>query len=120
MDAHVNPEGAGYSLPPSIVKFRDLARRIVREELIPLERAYMASSNHAYGLPPIICLRAVFDKKTVDRLVGISKESGLWEHMVPEEYGRLRVVHARTGGDPGGVYILSRALPGAGSRQHSL
>jgi len=87
MGVHVNPESVGFSLPPSIVEFRDLARRIVREELVPLEREYLASDRHAYGLPPITCLRAVFDKKTVDRLIGISRDAGLWYLMVPEQYG---------------------------------
>ncbi|MBW8270786.1 acyl-CoA dehydrogenase family protein [Caldovatus aquaticus] len=88
MDAHVTPAGqGGYVLPPEIVQYRDLARRIVREELMPLEREYLASPRHAYGLPPITNLRAVFDARTVDRLIRLSRDSGLWYLMVPERYG---------------------------------
>lgn len=88
MDTHaVNPGQAGYVLPPEIVEYRDLARRIVREELMPLEREYLASPRHAYGLPPITNLRSVFDKKIVDRLIKLSRDSGLWYLMVPEQYG---------------------------------
>lgn len=80
-------EEATFQLPPSIREFRDVARRIVRTELLPLEQEYMASSKHAYGLPPIVNLKSVFDKKTVDRLVGISREAGFWDHQVPEAHG---------------------------------
>jgi alkylation response protein AidB-like acyl-CoA dehydrogenase len=80
-------EIGAYQLPPSIREYRDLARRIVREELMPLEREFLASPNHAYGLPPMTNLRSVFDKKTVERLEGIARDSGLFKLLVPEEFG---------------------------------
>jgi alkylation response protein AidB-like acyl-CoA dehydrogenase len=80
-------EESTYQLPPEIREFREVARRIVRTEILPLEREYMASTRHAYGLPPIVNLKSVFDQKTVDRLVGISREAGFWDHQVPEAHG---------------------------------
>jgi acyl-CoA dehydrogenase len=80
-------EQGAYQLPPSIREFRDLARQIVREELLPLEQEYLASPNQAYGLPPTTNLRAVFAGPTMDRLEKIAKDSGLWNILVPEEYG---------------------------------
>ena len=35
----------------------NLARKIVREELVPLEMEYLASDRHAYGLPPTTNIR---------------------------------------------------------------
>ncbi len=40
-------EGSAYQLPPEIREIRDVARRIVRTELLPLEQDYMASAQHA-------------------------------------------------------------------------
>ncbi|MBI3937707.1 MAG: acyl-CoA/acyl-ACP dehydrogenase [Betaproteobacteria bacterium] len=76
-----------YRLPPDVVKFRDLVRRIVREELIPLEREYLPHPGHALGLKETLRLKAVFGKDVVDHLVKISRDTGLWYSMVPEEYG---------------------------------
>ncbi len=80
-------EVGAYQLPPSVREYRDLARRIVREEIMPLEKEYLASDKHAYGLPPTTNLRVVFDKKTVDHLEGIAHESGLFKLLVPEAFG---------------------------------
>ncbi|CAA2158563.1 (R)-benzylsuccinyl-CoA dehydrogenase [Methylobacterium brachiatum] len=80
-------EIGAFQVPPSIQEYRDLARRIVREELMPLEREFLASDKHAYGLPPMINIRSVFDKKTADRLEGIAQDSGLFKLLVPEEFG---------------------------------
>jgi alkylation response protein AidB-like acyl-CoA dehydrogenase len=80
-------EVGAYQLPPSIREYRDLARRIVREELVPLEKEYLASPNHAYGLPPTTNLRSVFDKTVVDHLEGIAHDSGLFKLLVPEQHG---------------------------------
>jgi acyl-CoA dehydrogenase len=80
-------EVGAYQLPPSIREYRDLARKIVREELVPLEKEYLASDRHAYGLPPTTNIRSVFDKKTADRLEGIAHDSGLFKLLVPEQYG---------------------------------
>jgi acyl-CoA dehydrogenase len=78
-----------FQLPPDIAEFRDLAKRIVREELMPLEQQYLAHSGHAYGVKEILNLKAVFDQKTVDRLIKISRDTGLWYMLVPEEYGGI-------------------------------
>lgn len=80
-------EVGAYQLPPSIREYRDLARRIVREELVPLEKQFLASDQQAYGLPPLVNLRSVFDAATVQRLEGIAHESGLFKLLVPEEFG---------------------------------
>ncbi|CAM5761986.1 acyl-CoA dehydrogenase family protein [Bosea minatitlanensis] len=80
-------EIGAFQLPPSVREYRDLARRIVREELMPLEREFLASPNHAYGLPPTVNIRSVFDKKTADRLEGVARDSGLFNVLVPEAFG---------------------------------
>ncbi len=85
--AVASDEVGAYTLPPSIVEYRDLARRIVREELMPLEREYLASDKQAYGLPPTTNIRSVFDKSVADRLEGIAHDSGLFKLQVPEEHG---------------------------------
>jgi acyl-CoA dehydrogenase len=87
MNVHVSDEPAAYALPPAIAEIRDLAKRIVREELMPLEREYLASQEHGHGVPPIANLKAVFPKRTVERLVGIGRDTGFWNLMVPPEHG---------------------------------
>lgn len=86
MDTHA-PIPNVYGMPPEIAEYRDLARRLVREELMPLEREFLASPKNGYALPPITNLRETFDKATVDRLVKLSRDVGFWNLMVPEEYG---------------------------------
>src|ERR1039458_10162255 len=76
-----------YELPPEIVKFRDLAQQIVREELLPLEQKYLAHPGHAYGLKETICLRAVFGDEVTNRLIKIARDTGLWYMLVPEDHG---------------------------------
>ena len=78
---------APFQLPPSIAAYRDLARRIVREEMLPLEQRYLLHPGHAYGLKEVLNLKAVFPEEIVKRLVGISRDTGLWYLMVPEEHG---------------------------------
>ena len=78
-----------YRLPPDIVEFREVARKIVREELLPLEQQYLAHPEQAYGLQPMTNLRAVFPEKTLQRLEKIACDTGLWYMMVPEEHGGL-------------------------------
>jgi len=80
-------ETAAYQLPPAIREFRELARRIVREELLPLERDFLVRSGHVYGMAPINNLRLAFPAAVVERLVGLARSTGLWEFMVPERYG---------------------------------
>lgn len=89
MDTAGEATAPAFQLPAAIREFRDLARRIVREELLPLERTYLASPRQAYGLPPITNLRSVFAAERVDRLLEISRSTGLWYLMVPEAYGGM-------------------------------
>ncbi len=89
MEGSTLDEPGGFFLPETTQTYKDLARDIVRKELLPLEREFLASKNYAYGLPPMVNLQAVFDKKTVDRLVGIAKDTGFWQLQIPEEHGGL-------------------------------
>ncbi|MDR0808996.1 MAG: acyl-CoA dehydrogenase family protein [Gemmobacter sp.] len=74
----LDPQTPSYTLPPEVVAYRDLARQIVRNELMPLEPEYLASPHHTYGLTPVTNLRSVFPAETVDRLVKLSRDTGLW------------------------------------------
>ena len=76
-----------YKLPPEILEYQELAKRLVREELLPLEQEYLAHSGHAYGVKETINLKVVFKKDVVDRLIKISRDTGLWYLMVPAQYG---------------------------------
>jgi acyl-CoA dehydrogenase len=76
-----------YKLPPEVLEYQELAKRLVREELLPLEREYLAHPGHAYGVKETINLKAVFKQEVVDRLIKISRDTGLWYMMVPEQYG---------------------------------
>ncbi len=76
-----------FKLPPEIQEYQDLAKKMVREELLPLEQEYLAHPGHAYGVKETINLKAVFKKSVVDHLVKLSRDTGLWYMMVPEEYG---------------------------------
>lgn len=78
---------ANFELPPEIVEIRDMARRIVREELLPLEPRYLASDAHCYGSHEEENLLCAFDEATVERLTRIAKETGLWNMSIPEEFG---------------------------------
>jgi alkylation response protein AidB-like acyl-CoA dehydrogenase len=82
--------GAGsFVLPPEIQEFCDVARRVVRDELMPLEQEWLASPNHAYGMRELPAVRAVFQPETANRLEKIARDTGLFYLMVPEEYGGL-------------------------------
>ncbi len=78
-----------YQLSPEIKEFRDVARRIVREELLPLEQEYLKHPEQAYGLQPMTNLRAVFPKQVLERLEKIARDTGLWYVMVPEHLGGM-------------------------------
>lgn len=82
-------DSPAYTLPPDIVEFCDVARRIVREELLPLEQEFLASPKHAYGMRELPMVRAVFSPEVADRLLKISRDTGLWYLMVPEAYGGM-------------------------------
>ncbi len=49
MNSTENSETA-YQLPPAIAEYCDLAQRIVRERLMPLERQFLPHPGHAYGM----------------------------------------------------------------------
>jgi alkylation response protein AidB-like acyl-CoA dehydrogenase len=78
---------SSFELPADVVTYRDLARRIVREELLPLEREFLPHPGHAFGLKEVLALKAVFSQPVVDRLVKISRDTGFWYLMVPESHG---------------------------------
>ena len=76
-----------FALPDEVKSFCEVARRIVREELLPLEQEYLASDKHAYGVKETINLKNVFGEDVVKRLTKLSHDTGLWNLMVPEEHG---------------------------------
>ncbi len=89
---NASPDAAAstsFQLPAEIREFRDVARRIVREELLPLEQAYLRSPEQAYGLQPMTNLRAALPAQTVQKLESIARETGLWYVMVPEAHGGM-------------------------------
>jgi len=80
-------EPGSFQLPSEIVEICDLAKRIVEKELMPLEQEFLLHPGHAFGIKETTNLRRVFGPDIVDHLVKISKDTGLWHLMVPEEYG---------------------------------
>src|SRR3954468_1372167 len=87
MHASTTMSTGAYTLPPEIQEFCDVAKRIVRDELMPLEQTWLSSPNHAYGMRELPAIRAVFDKETAARLEKIARDTGLFYLMVPEQYG---------------------------------
>jgi acyl-CoA dehydrogenase len=81
------PAHASYTLPPDIREICEVARRIVRDELMPLEQEWLASPKHAYGMRELPAVRAVFEPEVAKRIESISRDTGLWYLMVPEQYG---------------------------------
>jgi len=82
------PSGA-YVLPPEIQEFCDVAKRVVREELMPLESQWLSSPQHAYGMRELPAVRAVFSPEVAGRLEKVARDTGLFYLMVPEEHGGL-------------------------------
>src|SRR6516225_8648885 len=78
-----------YGLPSEIRQIRDVARRIVEEELLPREKEYLLSPERAHGRKEILNLRAVYPADLVQKWETISKESGLWYFLIPEEWGGM-------------------------------
>jgi len=76
-----------FTLPAEIEELRQLARKIVREEMLPLEQKYLAHPAKSHSLRARDALRAIFPKETVEKLYNISKETGLWGLNIPEEHG---------------------------------
>ena len=80
-------DATAYQLPPEVREYQDLARRVVREELLPLEKDYLAHPAQGYSITPLFVLRKTFPQATVDRLIKLSKDTGLWHLMVPSRFG---------------------------------
>lgn len=76
-----------FDLPADVREFKELARHIVREELLPLEPRYLAHPKKAHSLRARDALRNIFEPEIVKRLYDISRDTGLWGLHVPEEYG---------------------------------
>jgi alkylation response protein AidB-like acyl-CoA dehydrogenase len=89
MHAPSSLASGAYLLPKEIQEFCDVARRIVREELVPLEQEWLSSPNHAYGMRELPAVRAVFKPEVAARLEQVSRDTGLFYLMVPEAHGGL-------------------------------
>jgi alkylation response protein AidB-like acyl-CoA dehydrogenase len=76
-----------FQLPPDVVEIVDLAKRIVKNELMPLEPEFLPHPGHAFGIKETTNLKTVFGEDTVKHLTQISRDTGLWYLMVPEEHG---------------------------------
>jgi acyl-CoA dehydrogenase len=79
--------GESFRLPSEIVELCDVARRIVRKELLPLESRFLPHPGHAFGLKETLALEAVFGDEILGRLTRIARDTGFWYLAVPEEYG---------------------------------
>jgi alkylation response protein AidB-like acyl-CoA dehydrogenase len=76
-----------FRLPEEILEYQRLVRKIVREELLPLEQQYLAHPKKAHSLKARDALRNVFPDKVVKHLYDISRQTGLWGLSVPKEHG---------------------------------
>jgi acyl-CoA dehydrogenase len=76
-----------FKLSSEIVEICDVAKRIVEKELMPLEQEFLPHPGHAFGIKETTNLRKVFGNEVTERLIKISKDTGLWYLMVPEEHG---------------------------------
>ena len=76
-----------FQLPPAVIEIVDLAKRIVRKELLPLEPEFLAHPGHGFGIKETTNLKRVFGDDVVAHLTKISRDTGLWYLMVPKEYG---------------------------------
>ena len=86
MDTISSSHGA-FQLPPDVVEICEVAKRIVRNELLPLEPTFLPHPGHAYALKETLSLKAVFGQEVLDRLMNIARETGLWNLLVPEQFG---------------------------------
>jgi alkylation response protein AidB-like acyl-CoA dehydrogenase len=80
-------ETAAFRLPDDVQQIKDMARDIVRAELLPLEQEFLLSPNHAHGLKETLNLKSVYSPEVNARLEKISRETGLWYLLVPEKFG---------------------------------
>jgi acyl-CoA dehydrogenase len=78
---------SSFQLPPEVLEICELAEGIVSKELMPLEAQFLTSSDHAFGIKETLNLQAVFGQETLDYLMKIAKDTGLWTLMIPEEFG---------------------------------
>ena len=76
-----------FQLPPDVVEIVDLAKRIVKKELLPLEPEFLPHPGHAFGIKETTNLKTVFGDDVVKHLTQVSRDTGLWYLMVPEEFG---------------------------------
>ncbi len=83
----IHSNSNAFRLPPEIAEQCDLAQRIVRKELLPLEPEFLPHPGHAFGLKETINLKSVFGAEKTDHLIKIARDTGLWYLMVPEEFG---------------------------------
>ena len=63
-----NSSSGAFQLPPEIVELCDLANRIVREELLPLEQEFLPHPGHGFGIKETLNLEAVFGGDVVAKL----------------------------------------------------
>ena len=82
-----NRDSGSFQLPADVVEIVDLAKRIVQKELMPLEPEFLPHPGHAFGIKETTNLRNVFGSDVVEHLMKISRDTGLWYLMVPEQYG---------------------------------
>ena len=88
MDIQPDQQNQGaFQLPEDILPIQNLARKIVREELLPLEKQFLLSPDQKHGVKETVNLKAIYSKEVSDRLEALSKETGLWYLMVPEKFG---------------------------------
>ena len=78
---------SSFQLPPEVLEICKLAEDIVNKELMPLEAEFLTSPEHAFGVKETLNLQAVFGQDTLDHLMKIAKDTGLWTLMIPEEFG---------------------------------
>jgi len=83
-----------FGLPEDIVAMKDLAREVVERECIPLEAQFLA--NDPDGVPAgdmpgggESLVDGTLPRETWDRLLRISRETGLFSAMLPEEHGGM-------------------------------
>ncbi len=87
MDVEIEGSRELFTLPKELQELQRVVRRIVTDELLPLEPEYLLSPAPAYGVDSVVNLRGVFPPSVVDRLIGLSREAGLWDLHVPKELG---------------------------------
>jgi alkylation response protein AidB-like acyl-CoA dehydrogenase len=76
-----------FRLSAEVLEYQQLARKIVREEMLPLEQRYLAHPAKSHSLRARDALRAIYPPDVVARLYDISQKTGLWGLNIPEAYG---------------------------------